>query len=163
MLKELRGEHFVGRILFGEFERDAHEVQTEHAHPSGRVGLFELRAVRQFVAAVEHGDVVESEEAALEDVVAFAVNLVDPPREVYEQLVETLFEEQAVGLAVGDAIHVVDAPHSPGVDGRVEIGEFPLVSRNLPVRVLKLFEEEQPQLLFRKLRINQGERHAVEG
>ena len=39
------------------------------------------------------------EEPALEDVVALAVDLVDPPGEVDQQLVEALLQEGAVGLA----------------------------------------------------------------
>ena len=42
----------------------------------------------QRLAAVDDGDVVQAEEAALEDVVALAVDLVDPPGEVDQQLVE---------------------------------------------------------------------------
>ena len=49
------------------------------------------------LAAVDDGDVVEAEEAALEDVVALAVDLVDPPGEVDQQLVEAALEEVAVG------------------------------------------------------------------
>ena len=45
-------------------------------------------------AAVEDADVVEPEEAALEDVVALGVLAVDPPREVEQQLVEDALEEQ---------------------------------------------------------------------
>ena len=46
--------------------------------------------------AVERADVVEAEEAAFEDVVAFGVLAVDPPREVDQQLLEDALEERAV-------------------------------------------------------------------
>ena len=45
--------------------------------------------------AIEDADVVEPEEAALEDVVAFRVLAVDPPREVEQQLLEHPLEEDA--------------------------------------------------------------------
>ena len=54
--------------------------------------------VGQLLAAVDDGDVVEAEEAALEDVVALAVHPVHPPGEVDEQLVEAALEEGPVGL-----------------------------------------------------------------
>src|SRR5205085_5516873 len=135
-------------------KRDAHQVQTEHAHPAGGVRLFEPRAVRQRRAAINDRDVIKTEKAALEDVVAFAVHLVDPPSEVDHQLVETLFEEQTITFARLQAIHVIDAPHGPSMHRRVEIRELPFVSRYLPIRMLELLEEQEPQLLFRKLRID---------
>ena len=46
VLEELRREALVRLVLFREFERDAHEVEAEHPHPAGRVGLFEARAKR---------------------------------------------------------------------------------------------------------------------
>ena len=49
--------------------------------------------------AVEDADVVEAEEAALEDVAPLGVLAVDPPGEVEQQLVEDALEEGAVGRA----------------------------------------------------------------
>jgi hypothetical protein len=68
-------------------------------------------------AAVEHADVVEAEEAALEDVVALGVLAVDPPGEVEQQLVEHRLEEHAVAGAGGPLLDLVDAPGGPGVTG----------------------------------------------
>ena len=75
------------------------------------------RAVGQLLAAVDDGDVVEAEEAALEDVVALAVDLVHPPGEVDQQLVEALLQELAVGLAGALLLHVVDAPDAQACTG----------------------------------------------
>ena len=87
-------------------------------------------AVGQLVAAVQHGDVVQPEEAALEDVVAFAVDLVDPPGEVDQQLVEAASPgSRGRPCRARIAIHVVDPPDGPGVDRRIEVGELPLVGR----------------------------------
>ena len=52
-----------------------------------------IQPVRQLRVAVEDADVVEAEEAALEDVVAELVLAVDPPVEVEQQLVEDALEE----------------------------------------------------------------------
>src|ERR1700720_2663026 len=46
---------------------------------------------------------------------------------------------------------------------RIQIRELPLVSRNLTVRMLKLFKQQEPQLLLRELRINERERDAMKG
>jgi hypothetical protein len=97
-------------------------------HPAGRVGLLEHRAAPARLAAVDHRDVVEAEEPTLEHVVAVAVDLVDPAREVDQELVEAALEPLAVGVAVADPIHVVDPPHRPRVDRRVEITELPALA-----------------------------------
>ena len=116
------------------------------------------RAVGAALAAVDDGDVVQPEEAALEDVVPLAVDLVDPPGEVDQQLVEAALEEVAVGLARADPVHVVDPPDRPGVDRRVEVGELPLVGRDLAVGVLELLEEQDPELLLGELAGRPGRR-----
>ena len=59
-----------------------------------------MAAGGQRCAAVEDADVVEAEEAALEDVVAVGVLAVDPPGEVEQQLVEDALQEGAVALPV---------------------------------------------------------------
>src|SRR5947209_6375656 len=81
-----------------QLERDREHIQAEHAHPGGAVGLLEVAAGGQGRAAVEYADVVEAQEAALEDIAALGVLAVDPPGEVEEQLVEDALEELTVGL-----------------------------------------------------------------
>ena len=54
--------------------------------------------VGQRRAAVEHADVVEAEEAALEHVLAVAILAVHPPGEVQQQLVERALQELEVDL-----------------------------------------------------------------
>src|SRR5207253_2996068 len=137
VLEELRRQTFVGAVILREYQGDEHEVEAEHAHPARRVRLFEHRAVGERVASVNGGDVVEPEEAALEDVVALRVHLVHPPCEVDEELVEALLKELAVGATRAYAIHVVDAPDGPSLHGRVEVRELPLVGGYLAVRVLE--------------------------
>ena len=83
-------------VLARELERDREHVQAVHPHPARAVGLLEVAAGRQRRAAVEDADVVEAEEAALEDVLALGVLAVHPPGEVEQQLVEDALEEPAV-------------------------------------------------------------------
>ena len=55
-------------------------------HPGSAVGLLEVAAGGQRRAAVEDTDVVQSQEAALKEVLAKAVFAVHPPAEVQHQL-----------------------------------------------------------------------------
>ena len=57
--------------------------------------LVDVPAGGQLRAAVEHADVVEAEESALEDVAALGVLAIHPPGEVQHQLVEHALEELA--------------------------------------------------------------------
>ncbi len=52
----------------GQLERDLEHVLAEERHPGRAVGLLQVAARGQRRAAVEHADVVEPEEAALEHV-----------------------------------------------------------------------------------------------
>ena len=45
VLEELRRHPLVDRVVLRELERDPHQVEAEHPHPAGRVGLLEHRAV----------------------------------------------------------------------------------------------------------------------
>ena len=98
VFEELRGEVLIGPIVFGENQRHLEQVEAVHRHPRRAVGLFEPTVDRQLRRAVDRPDVVETEEAALEHVVALQVLSVDPPGEVQEQLVKDPFEE---GVVVG--------------------------------------------------------------
>ena len=154
MLEKLRRHSLIDGVVARELERDPHQIETEHTHPAGRVGLLEHRAVRVRFAAVDHRDIVEAEEAALEHVVAVAVDFIDPVREVDQELVEAALEPLTVGVAVADPIHVVNPPHRPRVDRRVEVAELPLVGGQLPAGVLKLLEQQQPELILGELRVD---------
>ena len=115
MLEELGGDPLVGRPGPRQLQRDGQHVQAEQPHPRRAVGLLEPPAVGQVgTAAVEHADVVQAQEAALERVAAVGVLAVDPPGEVQEQLVEDLLEEVGV-LATGHlAVDLVDAARRRG-------------------------------------------------
>ena len=66
-----------------------------HAVPSA---WSMLPAAGQRRAAVEHPDVVQAEEPALEDVAVVRVLAVQPPAEVPHQLLEGVLQEGAVRL-----------------------------------------------------------------
>ncbi len=67
VLEEFGRDVLVDRIVLRQFQRDAHQVQAIHRHPARAVGLVDVAAGRQRRAAVEDADVVEAEEAALEN------------------------------------------------------------------------------------------------
>ena len=98
-------------VLRRQFQRDPHQVERVHRHPRGAVGLVDEPAGRQRVAAVEHADVVEAQEPALEHVPPLRVLAVHPPREVDHQLVEHLLQELPVGVVlVLLVVPVLDVP-----------------------------------------------------
>src|SRR5262249_31781245 len=99
MLVELRGELLVDRIVQRQLQRDLEHALAIESHPRGAVRLLEVAAGGQRRAPVEDADVVEPEEAALEDVLAVAILAVDPPREVHEELLENFLQEREIALA----------------------------------------------------------------
>ena len=165
MLEELRGEPLVDRVFPRQLQRDPHQVEAEHSHPTGGIRLLENGAAGERLAPVDDGDVIEAEKSPLEDVVALAVDLVDPTGEVDEQLVEAALEPIPVttpAAVIAEAIHVVNPPHCPGVNGRIEIAELPLVGGQLAVGVLKLLEEQEPELVLGECGVDQREGDALE-
>src|SRR5215831_14739081 len=99
VLPKLAGDVLVGGVSARELECDGQHVQRVHRHPRRAVRLLNVASGRKGRAAVEYADVVEAEEAALEDVHSFGVLSVDPPREIQHQLLEDALEEGAVSLA----------------------------------------------------------------
>src|SRR4029078_6188297 len=87
------------------------------------------------LTAVEDADVVEAEEAALEEIAVVDVLAVDPPGEVEHQLVEDALQESEVarvariGRGAALAIDLKDAPGGPGVHGRIHLAEIPFLGR----------------------------------
>src|SRR5205814_2665718 len=90
-------------------------VQTVHPHPARPIRLLDVATSRQRRAAVEDANVIQPQEAALEDVAAFGVFAVDPPGEVEHELVEDALEECAIARAPALLLDLVDAPGRPGV------------------------------------------------
>src|SRR5437870_8555088 len=88
VLEELAGQIFIARVLACQFDRDLQHVQAVHSHPTGAVGLFDVTACRQRSRTIEDADVIQSQEATLENITAFGVLAIDPPREVQDDLLE---------------------------------------------------------------------------
>ena len=78
VLPELAGDIFIGRIFLGQLQRNRQQVERVHGHPAGAIRLLDGAAGRQRLAAIKHADVVETEKAALENVVALR-RLCDSP------------------------------------------------------------------------------------
>src|SRR6185295_19462692 len=96
---------------------------------------LQVPAGGQWSAAVEHADVVEAEEPALEDVVAGAILAVHPPREVEQQLLEGALQPVGVALSVPHLLQAVGEDGRPCMHGRVDVAEVPLVGGKLSTGV----------------------------
>src|SRR5262245_24240864 len=94
-----------------------------------------MAASRQGRAAIENADIVESQESTLEDVLAFRVLPIHPPREVQHELVKHALQELAVATTAAFLLDLVHAPRGPGVHRRIDVAERPFVRWNLPVRM----------------------------
>ena len=85
VLDELEDHVLVGGVVGGELHGELEHVLREEGHPRRAVRLLQIAAGRQRGAPVEDADVVETEEAALEDVLAEPVLAVHPPGEVQQR------------------------------------------------------------------------------
>src|SRR5262249_60369257 len=94
--------------------------------------------------------------------VAFAVDLVHPPREIHQQLVEAPFEKRTIADALPLLAHVVHPEARPRMHWWVDVRELPLVGGQLAVRMLKLLEQQHPEKLLGEIRIDERERDGVE-
>ena len=152
VLEELRGDVLVGRIALGQLEGHREHGAAVERHPRRSVRLLELAAPGQRLRPVEDAHVVQAEEPAAEDVPAAHVLAVHPPCEVDDQLLEDPREERPVALAARrrDLVH---APAGPGVHGRVDVGEIPLVGGDLPVGVHVPLAQEEVELLLGERRV----------
>ena len=134
VLEELGGDVLVGGAVQGQFDGHGEHEQAVGSHPCGAVGLVEVPSARQGTGAVKHPDIVEPEESAAEDVAPFHILAVDPPSEIQQQLLKGLLQKLGVPLAFGIG-HFIHPPHGPSVNGRIDVGEIPLVGGELSVRV----------------------------
>src|SRR4029079_18932795 len=108
--------------------------------------------------AVDWADVVQTEKAALEQVVPLAVLSVNPPGEVDQQLVEDPADEIDIPAAV-DCEYLQGRPR---LHWRVDIAESPLVRRQRPIRMLEPLPAEQDQLILGERRVHMRQRDAME-
>ena len=90
----------VDGVVMGQFERDLHHVLRAQGHPGCAVGLVEVAAGRQRSASIEHPDIVQAKEAALEHVAAVRVLAVEPPHEVLHHLLKRVFKKRRSPMPV---------------------------------------------------------------
>ncbi len=95
----------------------------------------------------KHTDVVEPEKTALENIFAFDVLAIHPPGEIDQQLVKHAHEKLAVLLTLDASGNFVNTPGSPGMHGRIHVGEVPFIGGKFAVRMHIPFAQEKNQLI----------------
>ena len=162
MLDELERHVLVHRVVERQLQGQLQHVLGIEGHPGGPIRLLQVAARRQGGAAIEHPDVIEAEEPALEDVFAGEVFPVDPPGEVDQQLLEGALEELDVARAGPLLLQGIHEQGGPGVDRRVHIAEVPLVGRDLSIGMEVQIVQHQRELPLGKVGIHHGEGDRVE-
>ena len=120
-----------------------------------------MAAGRQGCATVEHPDIIEAEEAALEDVFPIGVLAIDPPGKIQEQFMEDPLQEHTIPNTLSLLFNLVDAPGSPSMDRWIHIAESPFVGGNLSVRMHVPLTQHEHELFLGKGRIDERERNTV--
>ena len=82
VLPEFAGYILIRRIFARQFEGDRHQVQGVHGHPAGTIGLLDIFASVERLAAIEYADIIQPQKSALENVLALRVLSVHPPCEI---------------------------------------------------------------------------------
>src|SRR6202022_2013221 len=88
MLKKLAGNIAIGAVLSRKFQGNSEHVQAVHAHPAGTIRLLDMAPAGQRYVTVKNANIIQSQEAALEDILPSIVLAIDPPGEVEQQLLE---------------------------------------------------------------------------
>src|SRR5215468_10121465 len=101
-----------------------------------------MAAGRQWLVAVEHRDVVESEKPALKQIAAASVFAIDPPRERQELFLHDTRQEiqitgrgRALPPSLLLALDLEDAPGRPPLQRWIHVVKIPFVGRQLSVGV----------------------------
>src|SRR5436305_14154625 len=123
MFEKLGRDVFVNVIFAREFNRNPHQVQRKHSHPTRAIALFKMATVGKAGAAIEYADGIESEESPLEDIVTFGIFPIHPPGNGEQQFMENRFPERAVASAGLLTFDLETAPRRPCEDGRILITE----------------------------------------
>ena len=97
--------------------------------------MLQAEARRQRLRAVEDGDVVEAEKAALEDIMPVPVLAIDPPGVVQQQLLEHPVQEMKVPGAALYPLSAEDLERGRRVNRRIYVTESPFIGRDLTVRM----------------------------
>ncbi len=148
VLGKLHDHGLVGGVEGGDFEREFQHVLAEQSHPGRAVRLLQVAAGGKRGATVKDADVVETEEASFEHVLAEAVLAVHPPGEVQQELVKRRFEKIQVRLAAQCLFGSVQEECRKCVDRGIYVAEVPLVRRHLAVGVQVGGTEHQVHLLL---------------
>jgi hypothetical protein len=82
MLEEFGGHVFVNGIGLSQFKRHGKHCEAVESHPSCAVRLLQKSTGRQRLRSIEHTNVIESEEASGEEIIAFRVLAIHPPGKV---------------------------------------------------------------------------------
>src|SRR5262249_40826936 len=78
-------------------------------------------------AAVEHRDVVQTQESALEDVAAVHILAIDPPREIQHEVIERAAQEIDVPVALSTLLHQIIEHRGERMYRRIHVAEIPPV------------------------------------
>ena len=113
-------------------------------------------------AAIEHANVVEAHEAALEDIVILGVFAIDPPGEVEQQLVKDAFEKNQIAAAAAFLLDLIDAQRRPSMHRRVDVAQGPFVGRQLAVGVHVPLAQEKQELILGEVGVDKRKAHAME-
>src|SRR5436190_9782417 len=128
VLEELRSHVLIRVVVPRQLQGDREHVEAVRRHPTPSVALVEPHVIGK-LTAVEDANVVEAQEAALEDVATLGVFAIHPPSKVDEQFVKDTFEELCVTLAPRATLDLIHAHSGPGMDRRVYVAELPLGGR----------------------------------
>src|SRR5215467_8832851 len=126
-----------------------------------------MAAGRQWLVAVEHRDVVESEKPALKQVATAGVFAIDPPRERQQLFLQDTRQKIQITARVRTlqplllALDLEDTPGSPRLQRRIHIVEVPLVGRQFSVRVHVPRLPQTNQLTLGILSVDERERDRV--
>ena len=161
MLEKFRRHVFIRRVSFGKFERDGQHRRAIKGHPRSAIGLFQVAARGQRFRAIEHADVVQTEEAARKNVFAFDILAIHPPRKIQQQLLKNARQEMAVARAFR-ARDLIDAPCSPRMNGRIHVVEREFVRGQLSIGMHVPFAHKEHELLLGEIGINAGKGDHVE-
>src|SRR4029434_4292624 len=123
--------------------------------------LLEAPPGGQRSAAIEDADVVESEEPALEGIAAGQILAVEAPREVVREPVEGEAQEIAVGGAAAILLEAMERQGGPGVHGRIDVAEIPLVRRQPAARMHVDVPHHEEELLLGEVEVDERERQGV--
>ena len=137
LLQEFDDHVVIDRILLSQRRRESEHRNRVVRHPCGSVCLVEPDSGRQ-VGTIEGTDVVQSQETAAKEVVAFRILAVEPPREIQQQLLEYSLKE----FVIRGAVNYKDSDRCQSMDRRIDVIETPFVRRKRAVRMKKPFSQQ---------------------